>query len=190
MAARYGLPLPRHLLIFRCPQASLSYTLMSRPQPARCNAPEGRRRKNRGRRSRLSQRLTWHEWSNGTGKCDAGGQRVGATGKEPWRETLEKRGQACARRTRQQGSSRKADRGVLKERREGRRWTRGGMRAQESGKAANLARGEDRGRGNVSKKGKRAKGIRRGSEQRAVSTEASCELSWICAQSEESYRPV
>ncbi|KAL6629553.1 hypothetical protein ACP70R_029318 [Stipagrostis hirtigluma subsp. patula] len=46
-------------------------------------------------------------------------------------------------------------------RREGKRWSRGrngGMRAKESGKAGNLARGEGRGRENVSKNKKRAKG--------------------------------
>ncbi|XP_047081416.1 proteinaceous RNase P 1, chloroplastic/mitochondrial-like isoform X2 [Lolium rigidum] len=45
----------------------------------------------------------------------------------------------------------------------GRRWMRGGMRVQEPVKAVNLATsGEDRGVGNVSKRGKRSKGGERG----------------------------
>ncbi|CAM0945884.1 unnamed protein product [Alopecurus aequalis] len=49
--------------------------------------------------------------------------------------------------------------GESEERRRGRRWMRGGMRVQETGKARNLATsGEDGGGGNVSKRGKRSKG--------------------------------
>ncbi|KAM0832747.1 hypothetical protein ACQ4PT_064697 [Festuca glaucescens] len=49
----------------------------------------------------------------------------------------------------------------------GRRWMRGGMRVQEPVKAGNLATsGEDRGVGNVSKRGKRSKGGERGGKLR------------------------
>ncbi|XP_062218813.1 uncharacterized protein LOC133918775 isoform X3 [Phragmites australis] len=53
-------------------------------------------------------------------------------------------------------------------RRKGKRWTRGGtgMRAKESGKAGNSARGEGRRRRNASKKGMRAKGGEHGGKLR------------------------